>query len=94
MKLINYCGDGWKRGSRPVSTIPIHRALCLTLKSLTDFTRQRNRGKVVGFGRDRVPWERVMGQGKGPVCRRPGSVGVNIKHRGERGVKTPGMGTR
>lgn len=67
----NYYSGGWKRGLGPVSTTPIRRELCFTLKSLIDCTGWKNRGKKVGFGRDPISWDRVMGQGKGPVHRRP-----------------------
>lgn len=85
MKQINYYGNSWKRGLRPVSTILIHCELCFTLKSLTAFTRWRNRGNKVGFGEDLIPWDGTMGQGKGPVHHWLRNLGVNRQHRGKRG---------
>lgn len=85
MKQINDCSDGWKRGLRPVSTILIHCELCFTRKSLTDFTRWKNGGNKVGFGEDLIPWDRVMGPGKGPVHHWLRNLGVNSQHRGEKG---------
>lgn len=57
------------------------------------FAGQRNRGKNVAFGTDLIPWDGVMGWRKGPMHHRPGNLGVNSKHRGERAVQTPGTGT-
>ena len=47
----------------------------------------------MAFGGDLIPWDGVMGQGTGPMHHQPGNLGVNNKHRGERGVQTPRMGT-
>lgn len=85
MKQMNYYGNSWKRGLRPVSTILTHCELCFTLNSLTAFTRWRNRGNKVGFGEDLIPWDGTMGQGKGPVHHWLRNLGVNRQHRGKRG---------